>query len=80
MDELNRELANGMLGWDQADRAMSGDLAGAYRDEAAREVIEPGYRGQPPWTPRGPAVPGPTIAGALVLLLVVLVIVLLIMS
>lgn len=39
MDELNRDLADGMLGWDQADRAMSGDLTGAYRDEAARELL-----------------------------------------
>lgn len=39
MDDLNRDLADGMLGWDQADRAMGGDLTGAYRDAAARERL-----------------------------------------
>jgi hypothetical protein len=74
MDELNRDLANGLLGEQQFNDALSGDLAGAYRDGAARDEISqqdpPGlnYRGQiyrerqprQPQMDRGPLMPPAT--------------------
>jgi hypothetical protein len=52
MEDIERDLADGLLGGDQVNDALSGDLTGAYRDAAARETYRdqdpPGlnYRGQ----------------------------------
>lgn len=91
MDELDRDLANGLLGVDQANDALSGNLAGAYRDDAARDVISQGglmntwlYSDRPrvtgrrdPVQPTGRMIPLPTVAGAAALALAVLILVLL---
>ena len=87
MDELDRDLANGLLGEQQINDSLSGDLTGAYRNMAAREAISdqdaPGrnYRGQmyrerqPQLNRgiRGPVVPRPTLAAVLAGVLLVLV-------
>lgn len=81
MDELDRDLANGLLGWDQADRAMSGDLTGAYRDMAAREWaaqqdacrVPAQQAGARRVRPSGPLIPLPTVAVLLVLVLVLVI-------
>jgi hypothetical protein len=72
MEDIERDLANGLLGEDEADDALGGNLTGAYRDAAARQRLLP--RDMPPSRqPTGPLVPRATVAGVLAGVLLVLV-------
>lgn len=66
------DLANGLLGEDEANRAMSGDLTGAYRDQAARRVYQ---QDDTPYS-QGRSTSGPP-AALIIVVLAVLVLVLL---